>query len=133
MGGKSKSSSNTSSTSTTSNDQTSATSSGVVTGGVFQGETLNYTDAFGPEVQQAFSDVVNLAGEAGTLVGDTFNGLMQLAQKSIDLNNAATDRALTTVTQDKVASTNPQLSVINSFIPVIIIALVGFMAIKGLK
>lgn len=132
MGGKS-SSSNSSSTSQNTTS-VSADNSGVTTADVvLQGQTINYTDQFGPDVSKAFESLVNLSSEAGAGLLNTMQDIIQLANKSIDLSGTTGDRALNTVAQHSAEQSTPGLSTINSVLPLAMVGVAGLVVWMILK
>lgn len=122
-GGKSSSSSKSSQNIT--ETVTSADASGVVTAdNFFQGQTVNYSDAFGPEVQQAFSDLIDLSSDAGNLVGNAFQAVIDLANKSVDAAGKTSTTALEQVSTRIAQQENPNLSTVQSLVPIMMIVAV---------
>lgn len=127
MGGKSKSSSSTSSNQNTTN--VSADNSGVTTADVvLQGQTINYNDEFGPDVSKAFESLVNLAGDAGSGLLNTMQDIIELANKSVDLQGVNSDRALSQVAQRAAEQETPGLATVNSVMPLALVGVVGLIA-----
>jgi hypothetical protein len=121
MGGKS------SSSSSSTQNSSSAENSGVTTADViFQGQSVTYTSDFDPLVSQQFQNLIEIVANAG-------EGLFSLANKSLDLVDKTGDRALTEVSTQETQTNNPQLAIINNFLPVIMLATVGFFAYTILR
>lgn len=142
MGGKSSSSS--SQSSTTTNETLQAESSGVLTGNLFQGQDVTYTSNFGPEVQKAFGELIDLSEQAGDIaqdlaktsineIGGVFERLLNLTEKSIDVGAAAGEFALQQVADKATQREQPELSVISTYAPILTIAVVGIVAWLILK
>lgn len=104
MGGKSSSSTKTQTTQNVSNTTTQADASGVITGSVFQGEQIYYSQEFGPEVADAFSKLINLTGNA------------------LDTASSAGAFAIEAVSQRAERAEQPDTSLARSAIPMVLVA-----------
>lgn len=124
MGGKSSSSTSTKTTQNVSNQTANADASGVITGNVLQGE-ITYTDEFGPGVQDAFNQLINLSSDAGNLVGNAFSDLIQLTNKSVDIAASTGATAIEQVSRRVEQQEQPELSVVRDLIPVLMIGVVA--------
>lgn len=105
-GGKSSSSTS----SETSTESTQQGVEGVVTGRILQGKTITVTEEFPEAVQEAFRDLIDLAG------------------MGLNFASGAGEKAAEIVSQTKFAEQQPVLSSIEKFIPVIIAGI----AVSGL-
>lgn len=113
MGGKSSSSS--SSTQETINETTQASVDGVAAGHILQGQYVNFTENFSPEVREAFGQLIELTG------------------KSLDLVEGAGSFAIQSVADRSEQATQPELSVVRDLVPVLTIAAVGVVAFLILR
>lgn len=133
-GGSSKSSTTTKTTQNITTDTKQADASGVITGNVLQGE-ITYTESFGPEVQQAFSQLIDLSAAGTNAVSGAFKDLIDLSNRSLDLTERAGSAALEGVQSHVEQQSQPELSVIRQLVPIfaLFVAAISLKSFFGKK
>ena len=116
-----------SSSSSSDQDVITADNSGVTTADVIlQGQEITYNTDFSADVADIFNRFIDLTADAG-------EGLLNLANKSLDLTAQGQERALTEVSTQTTQRENPDLAVVNKFVPVAMIGVVGFVIYSILR